>query len=186
MWQLGSGSVSKLGCLRIDHWDEWRAFFKGQPGLFLFIFFFSHDKCSTNLTINDKSVDGVLGTRTQGGRMVDVDKSTKLRRHPAWLSWSTIQKCLLKNLQLLYGATSFVWLDSILNHRDAPINAMILMGTLGEATDQDTWLRPIHLRLLRQGEFKPCLESGYFFFNKMGQSRPLFLFSSFQHVTIQI
>ena len=33
-----------------------------------------------NLTI--KSVDGVLGTRTQGGRMVGVDESTELWRHP--------------------------------------------------------------------------------------------------------
>ena len=47
-------------------------FFKkwAKPGLFLFILFFSHDKYSTNLTINDKSIDGVLGTRTRGSRMV--------------------------------------------------------------------------------------------------------------------
>ena len=32
-----------------------------------------------NLTI--KSVDGVLGTRTQRGRMVGADESTGLRRH---------------------------------------------------------------------------------------------------------
>ena len=38
----------------------------------LFVHFssFSHDKYSTNLTINDKSVDDVLGTRTRVGRMV--------------------------------------------------------------------------------------------------------------------
>ena len=40
--------------------------------------FFSHDKQSTNLTKNDKSVDGLLGTRTRGSRMVDVDESTEL------------------------------------------------------------------------------------------------------------
>ena len=39
---------------------------------------FSYDKCSTNLTLNDKSVDGVLGTQTQGGRMVGEDESTEL------------------------------------------------------------------------------------------------------------
>ena len=39
--------------------------------------FFSHYKYSTN-TINDKSVDGVLGTRTRGGRIVGADESTEL------------------------------------------------------------------------------------------------------------
>ena len=43
--------------------------------------FFSPDKYSKN-TINDKNVDGVLGTRTQGGRMVDADESTELWQHP--------------------------------------------------------------------------------------------------------
>ena len=36
-------------------------------------------------TINDKSVDGVLGTRTQGVRMVSGDESTELWRHPKFL-----------------------------------------------------------------------------------------------------
>ena len=31
---------------------------------------------------NDKSVDGVLWTRTWGIRLVGADKSTELRRHP--------------------------------------------------------------------------------------------------------
>ena len=43
---------------------------------------FSYDKYSTNLTINDKSVDGVLGTQTRGGRMVGADEFTELWRHP--------------------------------------------------------------------------------------------------------
>ena len=47
-----------------------------QPFLFIFVIF------STNLTINYKSVDGVLGTQAQGGRMVGADKSTELWRHP--------------------------------------------------------------------------------------------------------
>ena len=46
-------------------WLKW-----AKPGLFFCLFsFFSHDKYSTN-TIYDKSIDGVLGTQTQGGRMV--------------------------------------------------------------------------------------------------------------------
>ena len=50
-------------------------------GLF-FVYFhsFSHrmDKYSTNLTINDKSVDGMLGSQTRGGRMEGTDESTEL------------------------------------------------------------------------------------------------------------
>ena len=43
----------------------------------LFLFFSQHNgKYSTNLTI--KSVDGVLGTRTRGGRIVSADESTEL------------------------------------------------------------------------------------------------------------
>ena len=60
------------------------SFFKcAKPGAF-FVYFhsFSHDKYSTNLTVNDKSVDGVLGTRTRGGSMVGADASTELWRHP--------------------------------------------------------------------------------------------------------
>ena len=41
-----------------------------NPASFCFISFFSHGKYSTN----DKSVDGVLGTRTWGGKMVGTDK----------------------------------------------------------------------------------------------------------------
>ena len=34
------------------------------------------------MNINDKSVDGVLGIRTWGGRMVGADESTELWRRP--------------------------------------------------------------------------------------------------------
>ena len=34
------------------------------------------------MTINDKNVDGVLGSRTQGCRMESTDESTELWRHP--------------------------------------------------------------------------------------------------------
>ena len=46
---------------------------------------FLHDKYST-ITINDKSFDGVLGTRTRGSRMVGADESTELwhQQHPSW------------------------------------------------------------------------------------------------------
>ena len=56
-----------------------------NPASFLFIFVvFSHcmDKNSTNLTINEKSVDGMLGSQTRGGKMEVADESTELWRHP--------------------------------------------------------------------------------------------------------
>ena len=49
-----------------------------NPASFCLFSFFSHDKYSTNLTINYKSVDGVLGTQTQGSRMVGADGFTEL------------------------------------------------------------------------------------------------------------
>ena len=61
-------------------------FFNGpNPASFLFIFvLFSHrtDKYSTSLTINEKSLDGMLGSRTRGSRMEGADESTELWRHP--------------------------------------------------------------------------------------------------------
>ena len=52
-----------------------------NPAYFCLFWFFLNDKCSTN-TINDKSIEGVLGTRTWGGRMVGADKCTELWRYP--------------------------------------------------------------------------------------------------------
>ena len=54
-----------------------------QPLLVYFRSFSQHkDKYSSNFTINDKSIDGVLGSRTRGGRMEGADGSTELWRHP--------------------------------------------------------------------------------------------------------
>ena len=60
----------------------------GKPGLIWFIFILFTWQNSTN-TIHDKSIDGVLGTRSRGGRMVGADKSTELWWHPKSLTlWS--------------------------------------------------------------------------------------------------
>ena len=61
------------------------------PGLFLFFSFFSHHKYRTNLTINYIIVDGVLGTRTRGGRMVGADESNNLWRH-RWHIFNCVEK----------------------------------------------------------------------------------------------
>ena len=52
-----------------------------NPASFWFIFVLFHNT-RTNFTINDKSIDGVLGSRTQGGMMEGADESTELWRHP--------------------------------------------------------------------------------------------------------
>ena len=51
------------------------------PASFWFIFVLFHNK-RTNFTINDKSIDGVLGSQTRGGMMEGADESTELWRHP--------------------------------------------------------------------------------------------------------
>ena len=48
-----------------------------KPASFCLILFFSNDNYSTNLTLNDKSVDVVFGTRTQGSRIVGADEPTE-------------------------------------------------------------------------------------------------------------
>ena len=53
--------------------------------LFVYLRSFHNAKTNigiTNLTINDNSLDGVLGTRTQGSRMVGADNSTVLWQYP--------------------------------------------------------------------------------------------------------
>ena len=54
---------------------------QNQP---LFVYFRSFHCAKINLTIIDKSVDGVLGTRTRGGRMDGSDESTEQWRHPVY------------------------------------------------------------------------------------------------------
>ena len=49
--------------------------------LFVYFHCFSHDKYSRN-TLNDKSIAGVVGTQTRGGRVVGADESTELWQHP--------------------------------------------------------------------------------------------------------
>ena len=46
--------------------------------LFAYFLFFSSYKYSTDMTIKDKSLDGMEGTQIWGGRMVGADESTEL------------------------------------------------------------------------------------------------------------
>ena len=78
------------------------SFLNGRnPTSILFIFVLSsqhNDIMVQNLTI--KSIDGLLGTRTQGGRMLGADESTELWRHPVLFSlifWF-IQSFFRKNI----------------------------------------------------------------------------------------
>ena len=50
-----------------------------NAGLFCLLSSFVHDLNQIQI---DKSIDGVLGSRTQDGRMEGADKFTELWRHP--------------------------------------------------------------------------------------------------------
>ena len=56
------------------------------PATFCLFSFFSHSNSNNKYTIwtiqIEKSVDGVLGTQTQGGRIDGADKSTELWQNP--------------------------------------------------------------------------------------------------------
>ena len=68
----------------------------------LFVYFVLFDK--TNMSINDKSVDSVLGTRTRGGRMVGTDESTAPWAAPKKSTFTRVFKC--KNLSAYSNITS--------------------------------------------------------------------------------
>ena len=53
-------------------------FLKNGPNPASSCYFRSFHDARINVTIIDKSVDGVLGTRTRGGRIEGGDKSTEL------------------------------------------------------------------------------------------------------------
>ena len=74
--------VSSLTGLELTK-QEYILFFLNGPNLASFCLFlvFSHDKYSTN-TINEKSVDVVLGTRTRGSSVAGADESTELWQQP--------------------------------------------------------------------------------------------------------
>ena len=63
----------------LQHLEDVITFLNGpNPASFCLFLFFLQYKYSTNLTINDRSIDGVLGIRTQDSRVVGVDESTDL------------------------------------------------------------------------------------------------------------
>ena len=66
---------------------------------------FSHcmDKYSTNLTNNDKSIDGMLGSRTRGGRMEGADESTELWWHPTIIESFNRTRIFLNSIIPLVG-----------------------------------------------------------------------------------
>ena len=64
---------------KLKSWTVQMLFLKNGPNQasFCLFLFFSHGKYSKN-TLNVKSINGVLGTRTRGGRMVGADECTEL------------------------------------------------------------------------------------------------------------
>ena len=88
-------------CFGANSFQYFAVFFKnGQTRPFCLFLFFSHDKYSTNLTINDKSIYGLLGTRTRAGGMVGTNESTELWRHSCHIAfWLVYCKIVLKICQ---------------------------------------------------------------------------------------
>ena len=99
-----------------------------NPASFCLFPFFSQDKYSTNLTLNDKSINGVPRTRTWGGRMVDADETTELLRHPPpqfyfllielWFNW--------KNIKGLAKCQVFVFLSFFIGMKKTTLDVPIL------------------------------------------------------------
>ena len=65
--------------------------------LFCLFSFFLQDKYSTNLTLIDITIDGVLGIQTWGRRIVGADKTTELWRPPFL---TTFYYCITLNQSL--------------------------------------------------------------------------------------
>ena len=65
--------------LLLMHGSQTTFFKMGHPGLFLFIFVLFSLQSQYKM---EKSVDGVLGIRTRGRRMVGADETTELCCHP--------------------------------------------------------------------------------------------------------
>ena len=113
-WHISIGSCLTVGpiqlfisCCRQMHQSKKQLFFLKKNGpnsaSFCLFSFFSHDKYRTNLTIKDKSIDGVLGAQTRGGRMVGPDESTELWWHPL-LCITYICKMMLIGRLIVIGA----------------------------------------------------------------------------------
>ena len=71
------GHTSTVRCMHLHNNRYVFCFLKNgpNPASFWFIFVLFHNT-RTNFTLNDKSIDGVLGSRTRGGMMEGADVST--------------------------------------------------------------------------------------------------------------
>ena len=87
-----------------------------KPGLFCLFLFFSHDKYSTN-NINEKSVDGVLGTRTRGSRMVGADESTELWWHPYMMDLELQTNNFDRNFPLLPNPYLIFFIEYLIDQK---------------------------------------------------------------------
>ena len=84
---------------------EWFSFFNGPNPASFCLFLYFH---MTNLTVNNRRIDGVLGTRTRGGRMVGADKSTELLRHTWNLLFCNMSKKYLTECKIKAQIVSFI------------------------------------------------------------------------------
>ena len=64
------------------------------------------------MTLNDKSVDSVLGTRNRGVRTVGADESTELWRYPKLITWLVMSRnrdALFQGREIALVWFFFVW-----------------------------------------------------------------------------
>ena len=110
--------------------------------LFLFIFVFS-----TCYNLNWKSVDGVLGIQTWGGRMEGANESAELRQHPYFTNFMIIMTSIKQHGSLLIFIFSYFY-----NYN--PINATF-SGSTGDLRQifEVVWGRRI-------GEWPQLLQKG--------------------------
>ena len=85
MWHWSS---LNSGCILHVFFKKW-----AKSGLFFVYFCSFHMTNIVQIDHNDKSVNGVLGTRTRGGRVVGADEFTELWRHPI-LQFLFCKNCL--------------------------------------------------------------------------------------------
>ena len=109
--------VRKLFFLKRNHFFRFKTFdFRDEnlngPNPAFFVYFRSFHKAKTNLTLIYKSIDGVFGTQTQGGRMEGADQSTELwwqpKRQNLYLNFATNVYWTHKILIEAFGLIGFI------------------------------------------------------------------------------
>ena len=118
---------------------------------------FSHDKYITN-TVNDKSIDSGLRTRTQSSRMVAADESTELWRHPVDVIFLAFKK--QKNQVEHYEFPGQKGGGDLANLRVETTYLVILCKQLGGTTNQCDQMARLFFKV------SPFLQTKFAYYHK--------------------